>query len=658
MFNDNAWVDDLNGDGQSEIVVPSDVTTLCAYRPNGVQLDAAAIYGGEKWGGVGTWESLATEVRGWGRCNGVRTESYRSNFAHGASVIADMDGDNIKEVVVTGNMYNCAVGHPPGKYTSLFIFNADRSRFKKGAWNWEQAPVNTGAPLSESYSQIENCQPNPVVVDLDGDRRKEILFASYDGKMHAYWLDKTEHYNWPYSIYTKSEGFYRFASEPVVADLDRDGCSEVIFTSWTQKTSVGMRLGKLSVFYWVLLNVLVAGIASAQIFTVNSGYDVNDLDPGNGLCVAYLFVSPPFVIPFCTLRAAIEETNALPGRDIILLGSGTFRLTLSGLSENNAVSGDLDITDSLQIIGSGVGKTFIDADGLDRVFDIREADITVSLSGVSVINGRLPSGLVYEQKGGGGLRNRGSLVLDRVMISDNMVLGAMNGDAGGGLFNQGTCTVTRSTIQGNFAHAGGGLFNGSQANLQVRESTIYGNSSRGGGGLMNEGATELVNSTLSGNSAAGGGTPFGGALWNRSRLQLVQCTIAENFANSGGGINNTETVSLINTLLSANTGGNCRSTAGFVSNEHNLDSDNSCGLTAADLKNIDPRLASLDDNGGPTRTHALNPGSPAIDGGKTVVGITTDQRGLARPQRKAFDIGAFEMVELSIAPLVMPLLLD
>ncbi len=247
VFNDNAWVDDLDKDGTSEIVVPSDVTTLCAYRPNGVQLDAAAVYGGKKWGGVGTWESLNTEIRGWGRCNGVRAESYRSNFAHGASVIVDVDGDQTKEVVVTGNMYNCATGYPPAKYTSLFIFNADRSRFKKGAWNWEQAPVNTGAPLSESYSRIESCQPNPVVVDLDNDGKREILFASYDGKMHAYWLDKTEHYNWPYSIYKKTEGFYRFASEPVVADLDCDGCSEVIFTSWVQKTNVGLRLGKLHI---------------------------------------------------------------------------------------------------------------------------------------------------------------------------------------------------------------------------------------------------------------------------------------------------------------------------------------------------------------------------------------------------------------------------
>ena len=246
VYNDNLWVDDLDGDGQAEIFVPSDVTTVCAYHPDGSQLTAAAIYGTDKtWCEIGTWEDLSVEIRGWGDCDGVRLESFRSNFAHGASVVADVDGDGIKEIVVSGNMYDCKANYPPSKYSSIFIFNLDRSRFKKGSWDWEQAPVDTGAPLSEDYDIIQTCQPNPVVVDLDGDAVKEIIFASYDGKVHAWWLDKTEHDNWPYSVYNAAEGFYRFASEPVVADLDNDGCAEVIFTSWPQETSSGLRLGKL-----------------------------------------------------------------------------------------------------------------------------------------------------------------------------------------------------------------------------------------------------------------------------------------------------------------------------------------------------------------------------------------------------------------------------
>jgi hypothetical protein len=247
LFNDNVWAADLDGNGESTIVVPSDVHYICVYGPDGVLHPASTIYGDKTWGAVGVWESLATEIRGWGQCNGERDESNRANFAQGASVIVDVDGDGHEEIVATGNMYDCSVGHPPGLYTALFIFNADRSRFKKGAWNWEQAPVDTGAPLSEDYLVIENCQPNPAVADLDCDGVKEVLFASYDGRVHAFWMDKTEHANWPYSVYQSSEGFYRFASEPVVADLDRDGCSEVLFTSWPAKTDIGMRLGKLHV---------------------------------------------------------------------------------------------------------------------------------------------------------------------------------------------------------------------------------------------------------------------------------------------------------------------------------------------------------------------------------------------------------------------------
>jgi uncharacterized repeat protein (TIGR01451 family) len=92
---------------------------------------------------------------------------------------------------------------------------------------------------------IENNQPNPVVVDLDGDGAKEILYASYDGRVHAFWLDKQEHGNWPYSVYNPGEGFYRFASEPVVVDLDRDGYAEVIFGSWVEKGT--FRTGKLHI---------------------------------------------------------------------------------------------------------------------------------------------------------------------------------------------------------------------------------------------------------------------------------------------------------------------------------------------------------------------------------------------------------------------------
>ena len=239
IFNDNAAVGDLDGDGFGELVVPSDVHYICAYERDGSQIPANSFYGAKGWGKVGVWENLDVELRGWGTCDtgDDRSERYRVNFAHGPSVIADVDSSGSMEVIATGNVYDCGYGSYPSRYTGVFLFNADRSRYQAGANDWRQAPVDTGAPLSEDYNHIENAQPNPVTADLDGDGLLEILFASYDGRLHAFWLDKSEHGSWPYSVNKPGEGIYRFASEPSVVDLNADGKAEVIFASWVEKGS-------------------------------------------------------------------------------------------------------------------------------------------------------------------------------------------------------------------------------------------------------------------------------------------------------------------------------------------------------------------------------------------------------------------------------------
>ena len=236
VFNDNAAVGDLDGDGMGEIVVPSDVHYICAYEANGAQIPANAMYEGKGWGKVGIWESLEVELRGWGRCNGERDESYRTNFANGPANIVDVNNDGIVEVVATGNVYDCHAGYPPSRYVGVYIFNADRSRFNAGGYDWNTLPTDTGAPISEDYGVIESAAYNPATADLDGDGNLEILFSSYDGRVHAFWLDKTEHGAWPFAVYPGS-GYRRFASEPAVADLDNDGQAEVIFTTWVQKGS-------------------------------------------------------------------------------------------------------------------------------------------------------------------------------------------------------------------------------------------------------------------------------------------------------------------------------------------------------------------------------------------------------------------------------------
>jgi uncharacterized repeat protein (TIGR01451 family) len=241
VYNANLAIGDLEGDGWGELVVPSDVHYICAFEDDAARTPAHSMYGGKDWNEVGVWVDLVAELRGWGDCG---TE-HRPNFAHGPALIVDVDGNGVNEVVAVGNVHDCGTSPYTNLYNGPYIFNADRSRFNHSGYDWRTVPTDTGAPLSEDYGVIENCQPNPVAADVDGDGNMEILFASSDGRMHCFWLDKTEHGNWPYSVYQPSEGFYRFASEPAVADLDNDGAAEVIFGSWTQKGSLAA--GKLHI---------------------------------------------------------------------------------------------------------------------------------------------------------------------------------------------------------------------------------------------------------------------------------------------------------------------------------------------------------------------------------------------------------------------------
>jgi hypothetical protein len=241
MYNQNAAAADINNDGFKEIIGPTDTHYITALDRNGNQIPANAIFnvfnpvGPKVWSQVGVHVSQAVDLRGYANCG---TE-HRPNFADSAPVLADLDHNGVREVIVVGNVYNCGTSPYTSLYQMPFIFNADRSRWSGAGYDWTVIPTPdaSAGPISEDYNVIETAVPNPVVADLDGDGLEEILYASYDGRLHAYWLDKTEHGNWPYRVYNPAEGFFRFASEPAVADLDNDGKSEVIFASWTQKGS-------------------------------------------------------------------------------------------------------------------------------------------------------------------------------------------------------------------------------------------------------------------------------------------------------------------------------------------------------------------------------------------------------------------------------------
>lgn len=232
MYNENIAIADMDGDGDKEIFAPTDTHYITALDDDGNQLPVNAVYTNrDYWAEVGVHVDHVADVRGYANCG---TE-HRPNFANAAPTISDVNGDGVMELIVVGDVYNCAIGDPDGDlYYLPWIFKLDRTRWSGNGYNWTTIPnpsPNSG-PLSQDYNVIENSVTNAVVVDLDDDGLKEIIYPSYDGKMHAYWLDKTEHGNWPYDV--PGSGI-RFASEPVVIDWDNDGYAEIIFTSWPEK---------------------------------------------------------------------------------------------------------------------------------------------------------------------------------------------------------------------------------------------------------------------------------------------------------------------------------------------------------------------------------------------------------------------------------------
>jgi predicted outer membrane repeat protein len=234
-------------------------------------------------------------------------------------------------------------------------------------------------------------------------------------------------------------------------------------------------------------------------------------------------------------------------------------------------------------------------------------------------------------------------------ISGNSYYGGIHAEGAPNL------TVSNSTISGNSANAGfpagdrgGGIYGA--ARVSVENSTISGNSAATNGGGIYGVATEIVNSTISGNSA---GTSGGGIYEFAESLHVTNSTITGNSAPSGGGIYSgifgDDVVEISNTILNAGAlGENIFSDGGTVTSlGYNLSSDDGGGYLTGpgDQINTDPLLGPLQDNGGPTFTHALLTGSPAIDAGDP--GFRSppyDQRGCPfdRVFNGRIDIGSFE----------------
>jgi hypothetical protein len=294
-----------------------------------------------------------------------------------------------------------------------------------------------------------------------------------------------------------------------------------------------------------------------------------------------------------SLRACVIWANAVAGTDTITVPAGTYTLTIAGTGEDAANTGDLDITDDVIINGHATNATIVNGNSLDRVFDILGADVTMT-------NLTIQGGDVTADGAGVAIDATGSL------------------------------TMTHSTVSGNTTTADGGGIATAGGSVDLTNVTLSVNTADQGGGLDCAGSCTLTNVTVTSNIAPTNGDGL--------RLQ-------------GGGA-----ATVVNSIVANNLSAGATECDGaavsLTSNGYNISSDASCDFTSTgDQENTDPSLGALQDNGGPTFTHAIADGSRALDAGDSTVCVgpdnNTDQRGSARPLGVSCDIGSYEAAAIA-----------
>jgi CSLREA domain-containing protein len=436
--------------------------------------------------------------------------------------------------------------------------------------------------------------------------------------------------------------------------------------------------------------------APSLTFTVTKIEDTND-----GACDAD-----------CSLREAIAAANAEPSDDVIEFAAGVF----GGSATRTIVLGGSELfivrNGSLSINGPGAALLTISGGGASRVLSVGER-ARVTITGVRISGGN-GVGATESGNGGGILNDFATLNLINVVVSGNAV-NTNTGDFAGGIYNyRGTLTLENSVVTGNSGALGGGIYHSVFSGpLTLINTTVSSNTANFGGGIYTQSPASISNSriinntaadtgggiynretlavaatTLSGNTAISGdgGAIFdnpggasvtvgslvaentaggrGGGIASLGAATISASTVSGNVAGAGGGVFNQETgtVNAQNTLIADNTaggGGSAPDFAGVLTSfGYNLLENTSgasvVGTATGNIFGQDPLLDPiLRNNGGPTRTHALRVGSPAIDKGSAVFPtVSADQRGLPRPfdfpaipnatGGNGSDIGAFE----------------
>ena len=370
-------------------------------------------------------------------------------------------------------------------------------------------------------------------------------------------------------------------------------------------------------------------------------------DDGNGETTTDLVVSiledeldGDFSAGDLSLREAIALANEQEGEDTITfdesLSGGTIALTQTEPAPRGGgeVNQDLDITDSVNIIGLGAKNLTIDGlNGGNGIFKVTGQNTDFNLEGLTIANGTEQRFFRSDSGGAGTIDFDGA----NLTLKDSVIVGG-SGVFTGAISNSGNASIISSTItdssstppEGSFAS--GVISNG--RNLEIFNSTISNNSSPG---ILNRGTLEISNSTISNNN---------------------QDSISNNSGrNLGSEITTTDgsTANITSSVISGNSQQDSFDdlSGEFTSGGNNLISDGSGGFVNGENGDlvgtvdnpIDPLLGELQDNGGDTPTQALLAESPAIDAGSNPNNLATDQRGegFDRTVGEGTDIGAFEV---------------
>lgn len=357
-----------------------------------------------------------------------------------------------------------------------------------------------------------------------------------------------------------------------------------------------------------------------------------------------------------------HNTTTGSGGAINNTDNGTVTITDGTLAHNTAdvQAGAIINTDTLTINGTVFSENASDFNGGAIV-----SNDTLALTAATFSKNTAG-------EDGGALYTEQNVTINTTIFDDNT-----SGDWGGAaLFNIGTVSIADSTFSNNqtlgdgygggFGATGTGTYPSYTLKLTVNGTTFSGNTAindanaLGGAMALYKVDANFTNSTISGNEAG-----FGGGLmdWDSDTL-LVHTTIANNVAANAYDLYNYQSNTRVRGVIFASNGPNCTIFEGtLVSADYNISNDATCVLTSNnDQTETDPLLRPLSDYGGPTQTHALQDGSPAVDvvpalncvwdhdnnDATSALALTVDQRDEPRPVdgdsdgNNLCDVGAFE----------------